>query len=62
MGKWVDLDDTNRGWRFYCSVCGGHVYWPQSTRGHRLPKKCPFPTCPWCQEKMEADDGKENEN
>ena len=62
MAKWVTLDSNDRGWRFYCSACGASVYWPQPTRGSRPPRYCPYPTCPWCSEKMEVNNGRQDEN
>lgn len=63
MARWVTLDSRSRGWRFYCSACGEVVYWPQATQGTKKRiRVCPYPTCPWCREKMEVGDGKENEN
>ena len=62
MARWVRLDENRRGWLFYCSACGGLSYWPQPTRGKRKPGACPYPMCPWCGERMEADDGIQDEN
>ena len=50
MARWASLDE-GRSWRFYCSNCGNGVYWPQRKEG---PLECPYPTCPWCGEKMEG--------
>ena len=63
MAKWVSLDYNDRSWTFHCSACGKRVYWPQATRGRKpIPRVCPYPACPWCGEKMEADDGPKDEN
>ncbi len=53
---WASLDDdTPRGWRFYCSECGGAVYWPQPTRGPKRKERCcGYPHCPYCLTKMEG--------
>lgn len=55
MGWWATIDERPRRWTFYCSACGGQVYWPQPTQGARKPRRCPFPRCPWCGEAMTDD-------
>ena len=57
---WESLDQ-DRSWRFHCSACGGMVYWPQSHKG-KLSKtrRCPYPTCPWCGERLERETEKKN--
>ena len=55
MAKWMSLDSSDRSWRFYCSACGGVVYWPQATRGmNRKKRRCVYPSCPYCLERMET--------
>lgn len=59
MSKWATIDENDRSWRFYCPECGETVYWPQATRGDMSRRKvrvCPYPTCPWCGEKMDGAD------
>ena len=53
MALWGTLDVNDRSWRFYCSACGGVVYWPQAHRGKdRKVRKCGYTFCPWCQARM----------
>lgn len=59
MAFWADIDDNDRGWRFYCSRCGGAAYQPQPTRykrGEKPPKRCTYKYCPNCGAEMTEKD------
>lgn len=51
--RWVTLDDKPKSWTFYCSNCGGAVYWPQTHTKTIAERKCGYARCPWCGEPRE---------
>ena len=59
-GKWLTTqNDTIRGQKFTCSICGKIAYFPQPTRSKNWVKHCGYEYCPHCGARM---DGKDSGN
>lgn len=57
-GEWLTpQNDTIRGQKFTCSVCGKIAYYPQPTRLKNWVKHCSYEYCPHCGAKMDGKDG-----
>lgn len=50
MAIWIKANASNRSIRYTCSKCRGIVYWWEHPKVER--RECPYPYCPYCQEKM----------
>lgn len=54
-GEWLTpQNDTIRGQKFTCSVCGKIAYYPQPTRLKNWVKHCSYEYCPHCGAKMDG--------
>ena len=59
-GKWLTTqNDTIRGQKFTCSICGKIAYCPQPTRLKNWVKHCNYEYCPHYGAKMDGKGGAE---